>query len=120
MTDHYILFLNYKAIKPTQPHRTTKYRNFKHCNFNALNNELSIKLNDIQRDADRILNFHETNEIVSTFYLILDSCLDNHAPFITKTFKKSYAPWMTADLRIKLNQREKNINHINVIKIPIY
>ena len=47
MSDHYILFLKYKILKPEQTQRTIKYLCFRNRDVNALSANLSIKFANI-------------------------------------------------------------------------
>ena len=99
MSDHYILFLKYKILKPEQSQRTIKYRCFRNCDFNALSTDLAIKLSNIRSDDVCTTNM---NEKVNSFYTTMNDCLDKFAPYKVKVFKKPSAPWITSELQFKL------------------
>ena len=77
MSDHNILFLKYKILKPEQTQCTIKYHCFRNCDVNALSVDLSIKFANIYSDDTSLIN---TNEEINLFYTIINECLDKYAP----------------------------------------
>jgi hypothetical protein len=73
---------------------------FHNANYDGINDALS----NIQWDD--LLNQHDLNLVLSNFYDILSSIIDNFTPKIVKKDKLS-EPWLNRELRSLRNQRNK-------------
>ncbi|CAF4140786.1 unnamed protein product [Rotaria magnacalcarata] len=102
IADHNIItaFINVK--KPRRDPITCTYRSMKTYTqerFCSLLTENITALNNISQ-TDSV------DEQVLIFTNIFQSCLDKCSPIVTNTFKRPPAPWLTDEIRSKINERD--------------
>ncbi|CAG5090761.1 Protein of unknown function [Cotesia congregata] len=84
--------------------KTVKFRDFKHCDHEALTNNLNRELN--LANANTNLDGLDPNYLVGHFINAITSALDNFAPFVTRKSSRPSSPWLTGELRHKFRQRD--------------
>lgn len=113
ISDHQLVFcsLNITLQKP-KPKEVT-YRDFK----NLSREHFLVDLNSIYWDNIFYINniddkvAYLTNNILSLF--------DNHAPYITSRITKSYAPWLTGNVKFLMKERNKALSKFKKTRHPL-
>lgn len=92
----------------TAPQRNSfKCRDWANCNLKELNSVISNKIRDfVACDLQANLE-QDVDVIVQTFYNIINDSLDKYAPFIVRTKKSKSLPWVTSELKYRMNERDK-------------
>ena len=78
-----------------------KCRDYSHYNHGEMNRELA------KADWSNIYSTNNVNTSYNAFYQIVRKIFDKYAPFITKRIKSKPAPWLTADIKAVMNDRDK-------------
>ena len=112
ISDHCCVYMAYSIHKPKFKPKTFTKRDFS-----------KFKQDDFLRDIrsapfELIYSVHEDNldDQATIFENIFCSVLDKHAPFKTFTVKHPKSPWLTDEIKKKMNLRDKFKNHFNSIK----
>lgn len=100
LSAHDLIRMTYKIRIERSKNRRVVCRNFK--NFN----EQDFLADIIAFDWTDLLSTNCIDEKVSIFNDKLMSCLDNHAPLRSITFKKLPAPWLTQDIKDSMHERD--------------
>lgn len=113
LSDHCLVSvsLNLKLLKSLQP-RIYTYRNFKY--FNTENFKLDLE----QCDFMSIVYCHNIDEKISILKNIVTDLFDKHAPVKTARLVKKSAPWLTDNIRLLMNQRDKALKRFRNTGLP--
>ena len=100
---HHAITFDYKVKIPKFEPRKVTYREFKRCDVNKLSTEIEQNLSNLMNIHD---NSCDVSGIVDIFNAEIISCLDRHAPLVTRTIVKPFAAWLTTALKWHVLEQE--------------
>ena len=101
---HLAITFDYKLRMPRFLPKTVTYRDFKHCDPDALAQEIDSKLSC---SIDRRVGSQNVSELVDVFNNEVSACLNRHAPYVTRTITKPFAEWLTPELKHECKERDR-------------
>lgn len=100
-SDHDFIYFEIYSSTPAASPRLHTYRDYKHINYEQFCLDLHMLPLHFMFRIDNI------NDKVEFLNRCLLGLFDRHAPRITRRFSKPYAPWITDNLRLLMNLRDK-------------
>lgn len=112
LSDHDFIHLTIKLSTYVRPSTTLSFRNFKAINFDEFNHDLGLI------PFQHIFYMANINDKVEFFSSCLLSLFDKHVPVVTRTFRKTFAPWLTDNLKLMISLRERARSKFRQTKNP--
>ena len=100
ISDHSIVFMTRKARYEPIPSRIVQMRKLKNLDTEMFLSDLE------QMPWTDVLTFEDPNDMWTHWKRNFMSCVDNHAPIVSKKIGKRNSPWISADLKHKMRQRD--------------
>lgn len=106
---HDLIAVSYAISSFRFSQKTVTSRNFKNCDPTALAHSIESYLRGVPACHAGLESSTSVSvdELVSSLYSSLTTALDEHAPFTTRQVTKPMAPWLTAEIKIKIRIRDQ-------------
>ena len=99
-SDHDLIGFNRKQNRVKTAPKTICCRNYCRYDYNKLKNDLKIA------DWSLVYISHSISDSLQALNRILTEFFDRHAPFATKRTNTNISPWLTVELKNKINYRD--------------
>ena len=99
-SDHDIVGFNRKQNRVKTAPKTIRCRNYRRYDYKKLKNDLK------NADWSPVYISHSISDSLQAFNRILTEFFDQHAPFATKMTNTNISPWLTLELKNKIDYRD--------------
>ena len=113
ISDHDLIYASLRLRHKRPPPRLIKIRNYK--NFD----EKSFKSDLVNAPFHVTECFEDMDDILWAWQSLFNTICDNHAPWKEVKIKSQAPPWITSDIRLKMNRRFKLFKLAVSSKCPI-